>query len=122
MRCDRNKPCESCIHRGEVANCNYAAATTTTAPMSSTSLTPESSGIHDRIGRLEKVVGSLVQELTLSVSNRMSDSILSPSNTQQSTESSVGRIQVKQNETNYVGGEHWAVIADTIWKHIVAFF
>lgn len=89
--------------------------------MTATSRTSESGGVHDRIGRLENVVGSLVQDLTPSVPNRMTVDISSPSDTQQSIESSVGRIQVKQNETNYVGGEHWAVIADTVWKHIVTF-
>ena len=71
---------------------------------------------------MENVVGSLVQELNSPVANRTTVGIPSPlDTTQQPIENSVGRIQVKQNETNYVGSEHWAAIADNVREFIVTF-
>jgi hypothetical protein len=115
VRCDRNKPCENCTRRGEVAGCTYATSSVTTSRPS------QSDNVQDRIGRLENVVGSLVQELNSPVANRTMMDIPSPlDTTQQPIENSVGRIQVKQNETNYVGSEHWAAIADNVREFIVS--
>ncbi|RAL11488.1 Zn(II)2Cys6 transcription factor, partial [Aspergillus homomorphus CBS 101889] len=84
VKCDRKKPCNNCVRRGEHANCIYAAH-------------PPAAG-HRRsdLNRLN-LPGALAHD----------NDITSPSDT-----ASIGCIHVNGNETHYVGGEHWAVIAD----------
>ncbi|KAL4901760.1 hypothetical protein BDW74DRAFT_169957 [Aspergillus multicolor] len=90
VRCDRNQPCKNCVARGEHAHCSYA-----TIPIANSH-------------RLNSVRSQLGLSDTLAQEKDTTSSDNAPS-----IASSVGRIQVTGNETNYVGGEHWAVLADT---------
>ncbi|KAJ5400345.1 hypothetical protein N7465_010834 [Penicillium sp. CMV-2018d] len=64
--------------------------------------------VQDRASDLDSAIGSLAERQEMAQPPCTS----SPDGEFQSTEGSVGRIRTQQGETNYVGAEHWAAIAD----------
>ncbi|KAK9233794.1 fungal-specific transcription factor domain-containing protein [Lipomyces kononenkoae] len=133
LKCDRRQPCETCVRRGLSLSCTYV-------PFHSKE--PErhdqrqvgpagTSAIQDRIGQLETLVTSLMNNLQRSnppraISGEKHDSP-NPSSAVAAPElvynfnqepsplaDSVGRISLDSTETVYVESAHWTAILDGI--------
>lgn len=92
-----------CVQKGRSPDCLYS---------SKPSRRPRQHHHHvqDRVRHLEGVIGSLIERQEQAQLPCTS----SPAGEIQSSEGSVGRIRTQQGETNYIGGEHWAVIANDV--------
>lgn len=99
-----------CVLKGRSSNCIYTPKATKRAQQH------RFHPVQERVRHLESAIGSLVdrQELT------QLPCTSSPAGEVQTSEGSVGRIQIQQGETNYVGADHWAVIADDVSFHYIS--
>ncbi|KIV95267.1 hypothetical protein PV10_02940 [Exophiala mesophila] len=103
VRCDRYKPCERCHSRNAESTCIYAPLRPTATPNSPQA---RSSGVH---------LSQRSKALTTTESEHIDQRPQAPSSTWDNVaEGSCGRIDVNPDETNYIGGEHWAVLADKL--------
>ena len=110
VRCNRENPCDNCVQRGE--NCTYAAHSRTGSRRTGYG---RSGSDNSQYGLIDPLRSSTNTEGKIShMANQMAVDIRSPSHTPASVESSAGHIQVKTTETSYVGGVHWADIADNV--------
>ncbi|PYI28684.1 hypothetical protein BP00DRAFT_402272 [Aspergillus indologenus CBS 114.80] len=121
-RCDRQQPtCSSCLSRGQT--CVYL----TSRPGASSSSAPSSgtSGVHDRLVHLERLVKSLMADGMVSHPQKPPQPLATPDSSssggirQESasgldTQSDCGSMQITGSELRYVAGEHWAAILDSI--------
>ncbi|PYI13736.1 hypothetical protein BO99DRAFT_407273 [Aspergillus violaceofuscus CBS 115571] len=121
-RCDRQQPtCSSCLSRGQT--CVYLAP----RPGESSSSAPSSgtSGVHDRLVHLERLVKSLMADGRVSHPQKPPQPLATPDSSssggirQESasgldTQSDCGSMQITGSELRYVAGEHWAAILDSI--------
>ncbi|PWY65859.1 fungal-specific transcription factor domain-containing protein [Aspergillus eucalypticola CBS 122712] len=119
-RCDRLQPCTSCVARGH--SCVYVARK---PPASLLHPTPVGApaGLHDRLVHLERLVKSLMPD---GVNNDEVRQLATPDNTPSSstrpgpgggvldTQSDCGSMQITDSELQYVAGEHWIAILDSI--------
>ncbi|GJP93935.1 unnamed protein product [Aspergillus niger] len=119
-RCDRLQPCTSCVARGH--SCVYL---TQKPPASLLHPTPvgAAAGLHDRLVHLERLVKSLMpdgtnndeaRQLTTPDTTPNSSVRQVPSNGVVDTQSDCGSMQITDSELQYVAGEHWAAILDSI--------
>ncbi len=75
----------------------------------------DNSNIQDRVTRVESIVRSLVHH-SPHLGSTVTDPQKPAPDPHNPIEDSVGSIQVEQGETNYVGGEHWATIANNVGR------
>ena len=119
-RCDRLQPCTSCVARGH--SCVYLSQK---PPASLLHPTPvgAAAGLHDRLVHLERLVKSLMpdginndeaRQLTTPDTTPNSSVRQVPSNGVVDTQSDCGSMQITDSELQYVAGEHWAAILDSI--------
>ncbi|KAH7386217.1 fungal-specific transcription factor domain-containing protein [Cadophora sp. MPI-SDFR-AT-0126] len=125
LKCDRCTPCSTCAMRGLSSSCTYVpfnAPGSRDKPQVQNPL-----NMQDRIGQLENLVMSLKKSLNEKQSNSRAaertsvTSRTSGSVTQDELESKenevldgVGRISLRNDETNYVESAHWTAILDEI--------
>ncbi|GAT19152.1 fungal specific transcription factor domain-containing protein [Aspergillus luchuensis] len=119
-RCDRLQPCTSCVARGH--SCVYVARK---PPASLLHPTPVGApaGLHDRLVHLERLVKSLmpdgvnndeVRQLATPDATPSSSTRPGPGGSVLDTQSDCGSMQITDSELQYVAGEHWAAILDSI--------
>ncbi|PYH83381.1 hypothetical protein BO82DRAFT_431094 [Aspergillus uvarum CBS 121591] len=121
-RCDRQQPtCSSCLSRDQT--CVYLTA----RPGASSSLAPSSgtSGVHDRLVHLERLVKSLMADGMVSHAHKPQQPLATPNSSSSGdvrhesangldTQSDCGSMQITSSELRYVASEHWAAILDSI--------
>ncbi|RDW86274.1 putative Zn(II)2Cys6 transcription factor [Aspergillus mulundensis] len=106
LRCDRVRPCGSCVKRG--LGCVYLNPN----PPPRTAPTRSTRQLNQRVRELEELVNVLAKAKstprpdheTEQKSNSSDDEIAS----------SLGRMQVGETGTSYVSGSHWAALQDSI--------
>ena len=109
LRCDRQQPCSTCSSCGQI--CIYPEVNAKPPPTAT-------SGVHDRLVQLERLVKSLA-------SKPNSTSIVEFNTLRQAGKtphldspvdrcSDCGSMRVSASELQYVGGDHWAAILDSI--------
>ncbi|KAK9366239.1 fungal-specific transcription factor domain-containing protein [Lipomyces kononenkoae] len=119
LKCDRQQPCEACVRRGLSLSCTYVPFQSK-APDGhdqSESLPVRTAAIQDRIGQLETLVTSLMNNL--GESNHMPRvSAMEPDRNLTKDVSplvdSFGHISLDSTETVYVDDNHWRAILDGI--------
>ncbi|PYH73109.1 putative transcription factor [Aspergillus vadensis CBS 113365] len=119
-RCDRLQPCTSCVARGH--SCVYVARKPPASPLQPTPV-GAAAGLHDRLVQLERLVKSLMPD---GVNNDEVRQLATPDTTPSSSirpgsggsvldaQSDCGSMQITDSELQYVAGEHWAAILDSI--------
>ncbi|GLA64645.1 hypothetical protein AtubIFM54640_006369 [Aspergillus tubingensis] len=119
-RCDRLQPCTSCVARGH--SCVYVARKPLASPLHPTPVGAPA-GLHDRLVHLERLVKSLmpdglnndeVRQLATPDATPSSSTRLGPGGSVLDTQSDCGSMQITESELQYVAGEHWAAILDSI--------
>ncbi|GKZ34668.1 hypothetical protein AbraIFM66950_004982 [Aspergillus brasiliensis] len=120
-RCDRLQPCTSCVARGH--SCVYLAQKPLGSLLHHHTSVEAATGLHDRLVRLEGLVKSLIPD---GVNNDEIRQLATPDTTPSSnarpgrgssvidTQSDCGSMQITDSELQYVAGEHWAAILDSI--------
>lgn len=122
LRCDRAEPCGTCVRRGLATSCAYVRSSTQGSLPNPPTVVDT---ITDRIGHLEQLVTSLVENSknpNASASERVAPlgSMLPPSPGQSAsgdmfhTRNSSEYIRVDNNETTYAPRTHWTVILDQV--------
>ncbi|KAL4743510.1 fungal-specific transcription factor domain-containing protein [Aspergillus similis] len=106
LRCDRLRPCGSCVKRG--LNCVFLnpSPPTRTAPPRSTRQ------LNQRVRELEELVNALARAKDTREPDHKSDQIVDGAD--DAITSSLGRIQVGETGTSYVSGAHWVALQDSI--------
>ncbi|KAL4873572.1 hypothetical protein BDV12DRAFT_182350 [Aspergillus spectabilis] len=106
LRCDRLRPCSSCVKRG--LDCAYLSP----APPSRNPPTRSTKQLNQRIRELEKLVNVLGgsaksprQEHEVDQQPGIIDNVIT---------SSLGKLQVGETSTSYVSGSHWAALQHSI--------
>ncbi|KAF4618052.1 hypothetical protein G7Y89_g14995 [Cudoniella acicularis] len=137
LKCDRNSPCQNCQKRGLSATCTYihgALRRNKASPPQKLS-NGKPKDFQSQVAHLEELVVSLMKKTNAinghdkadknqsspenensnleSTSNSSQDG-LSESNGLKETAESFGRINIEDNQQNYVGGTHWSAILDSI--------
>ncbi|RAK84240.1 fungal-specific transcription factor domain-containing protein [Aspergillus costaricaensis CBS 115574] len=119
-RCDRLQPCTSCVARGH--SCVYVARKPPASPLHPTPVGAPT-GLHDRLVHLERLVKSLkpdgvnndeVRQLATPDTTPSSSTRPGPGGSVLDTQSDCGSMQITDSELQYVAGEHWAAILDSI--------
>ncbi|KAL6237037.1 hypothetical protein BDW75DRAFT_204963 [Aspergillus navahoensis] len=106
LRCDRLRPCGSCVKRG--LDCVYLSPSPPrrTAPIRSTRQ------LNQRVRELEELVNALARAKNVPESDHKSEQTVNGA--YDAITSSLGRIQVGETGTSYVSGAHWAALQDSI--------
>ncbi|KAI0432413.1 hypothetical protein F5Y09DRAFT_339631 [Xylaria sp. FL1042] len=129
LRCDRQRPCQTCSSRGLSLACSY------TYNNNNSGLGPPHvarPSVQDRLVQLEQLVMNVIQNQTQNqnisyndapthppidkgsgVPQRSADELVDAP-TAASTPSDNGSLWFNANESRYVGGAHWAAILDGI--------
>lgn len=100
LRCDRQRPCGSCVKKDEGELCSYQR------PLHGTA--------EDRLAHLESLVKDLMQDLTPSSSANHPISV--PAKDQEGYSDPRVPVQISNDENGarYVGSTHWSAILDDI--------
>ncbi|KAL2047715.1 hypothetical protein N7G274_000757 [Stereocaulon virgatum] len=109
LRRDRQQPYSTCSSCGQI--CIYLKDIAKPPPTGT-------SGLHDRLVRLERLVKSIASKPN-SGSNVDFNTLSQPAETPQldspiDGSSNRGSVRVSASELQYVGGDHWAAILDSI--------
>ncbi|KAJ4249827.1 Fusarisetin A cluster transcription factor fsa6 [Fusarium torreyae] len=122
LRCDRQRPCGSCVQRELGLSCTYAHNDPDRVPGNDVTNQPRAT-TQDRIHHLEKLVFDLMQQSELGAAtsphrftHASESSPLDVVNTDEPLTPSTdyGSIQPKDGGANYVGSAHWAAVLDEI--------
>ncbi len=109
LRCDRYQPCSTCSSCGQI--CTYPEDIAKPPPAAIL-------GIHDRLVQLERFVKSIASKpnagLNLGFNNLSQPAEIIHSDTLIDGRSDRGSMHISASELHYVGGDHWAVILDSI--------
>ncbi|KAL4908907.1 hypothetical protein BDW74DRAFT_187388 [Aspergillus multicolor] len=118
-RCDRQRPCSCCSARDQV--CTYPGSSVATG---SQRPLPSAPSTHDRLVHLERLVTSLMHDTAANANGLLESrdsgylflnagtSIDDGMPTDASSES--GSMKISNSELQYVGGDHWVAILDSI--------
>ncbi|KAL4991454.1 hypothetical protein BDW68DRAFT_184901 [Aspergillus falconensis] len=106
LRCDRLRPCGSCVKRG--LNCVYLNP----SPPPRTAPTRSTRQLHQRVRELEELVKALATAKNIPGSDHKREQTANSAD--DAIASSLGRIQVGETGTSYVSGAHWAALQDSI--------
>lgn len=120
LRCDRKKPCTSCIRLGQAPACSFQNASPRPVRPRGSGLDEQSTRntLQERIDQLESHVRSLVY--------KQQDSIILTTKSTSSSEANVviddsnalrhdfGRIDLQRDGPSYVESDHWTAILDEI--------
>lgn len=120
LRCDRNKPCGSCIRLGQVAGCSFPLPQLPRAPQKDRPIESATrKAFEERIDQLESLVRSLLDKQEKLPDARMPGNLA----TQETTETvaavdplvyEAGRINLNDHQSSYVESDHWKAILDEI--------
>ncbi|KAI1127668.1 hypothetical protein F5Y10DRAFT_242415 [Nemania abortiva] len=124
LRCDRQQPCQTCSSRGLSLACSYTPSSHV-GPVPPHTSRPS---VQDRLVQLEQLVVKVIQNQKMSHSNAPAvlasdpQTVVPPQSaddhvgaaTAASTPSDSGSLWYSANESQYVGGDHWAAILDGI--------
>jgi hypothetical protein len=107
LRCDRLRPCNSCVKRG--LQCVYVS--TTPAPR----IAPARSTKHlqQRIRQLEELV-NLQRKAESTPTRQDFESESQHDSADDAIASSIGKIHVGKAGMSYVSGAHWAALQDSV--------
>lgn len=139
LRCDRNRPCDSCVRRGLSLSCTYVDSANSTrsddridGPYSSSD--PQAT-IQSRISQLEELILNLMNQTNARISGQRNESIEfatndgpgtwprrntgssgreSPGWTPDQVSDRLGHINLADNETTYVDSAHWTALLDGV--------
>lgn len=136
LRCDRSLPCQNCVKRDLSVSCTYVHAGVRrdkATPIHKPSTNSCSGDVQSQISRLEELVISLMNKtnqngLVTSIDAQASsedgtrpsldgqrvDDQWTEVNGLRETEESFGRINIDDEQPNYVGSTHWAAILDNV--------
>ncbi|KAL4906773.1 hypothetical protein BDW74DRAFT_127339 [Aspergillus multicolor] len=106
LRCDRVRPCGSCVKRG--LECIYLNP----SPPPRTTPTRSTKQLNQRVRELEELVNVLAKAKNHPKPGHETEQ--EPQSTDDKIASSLGRIQVGEAGTSYVSGAHWAALQDSI--------
>ncbi|KAL4805561.1 fungal-specific transcription factor domain-containing protein [Aspergillus unguis] len=107
LRCDRLRPCSSCVKRGlDCAYVNPAPPRPRNVPNRS------ARRLNQRVKELEDLVNVLAKAKASPKSNQANEQ--KTSDTEEATTRSLGRIQIGETCTTYVSGAHWASLQNSI--------
>ncbi|KAL4884785.1 fungal-specific transcription factor domain-containing protein [Aspergillus karnatakaensis] len=106
LRCDRLRPCGSCVKRG--LDCFYLNPT----PVHRNPPTRSTKQLNQRIRELEELV-NVLGDSTKS-SNPGHEVEQQPKAVDSTIASSLGKLQVGETSTSYVSGAHWAALQHSI--------
>jgi len=129
-------PCQNCVKRDLAGSCTYVHAgirRDKATPIHKPSTNNGSKDVHSQISRLEELVISLMNKTnpngllpsrdpqTSSASGTRPsldgprlDEPWTEVNALKETEESLGRINIDDEQPNYVGSTHWAAILDNV--------
>ncbi|KAL4941657.1 hypothetical protein BDV06DRAFT_178035 [Aspergillus oleicola] len=108
LRCDRLRPCGSCVKRS--LECEYLNP----APLPRTTAARSTKQMNQRVRELEKLVNVLGKNRDTLSSGHHSSKEQEHNNTDDAIATSLGRIQVGETGTSYVSGAHWAALQHSI--------
>ncbi|KAH6872930.1 hypothetical protein BKA58DRAFT_283716, partial [Alternaria rosae] len=120
LRCDRNKPCGSCIRLGQASGCSFPLPQLSRAPQKDRPIdSAPRKAFEERIDQLESLVRSLLDK------QENPPNALIPGNlaTHEATETAAavdplvyeaGRINLNNHQSSYVESDHWKAILDEI--------
>ncbi|CAD0109657.1 unnamed protein product [Aureobasidium uvarum] len=114
LKCDRQRPCSSCIKRGESSTCEYTSVAVKQKPKPRS---VNSDAAASRLQRLEDMVNGLMHTAPMSnfVVTPPSSSISPQIDTPAYSEVSAGgHLSQQGTQVNYIGGTHWASILESI--------
>ncbi|TVY40841.1 Fusarisetin A cluster transcription factor [Lachnellula subtilissima] len=136
LRCDRNFPCQNCIKRDLSASCTYAHANVRrdrATPTHSSSVTGKSKDVQSQISHLEELVITLMNKTNRNGNGNVNSNASLEDSTRllqekpkaledqwaevhgvKKAEKSFGRINMEDDQQNYVGSAHWAAILENI--------
>ena len=124
LKCDRDHPCDNCVKRGLSLSCTYVNFSKTFASPGPTQARPPAyQKLQERIGQLEDLVASRMNDMDQGVAesiNTSECSSLSPntatnqSSPSQTSSSRKGRIRREDAGTIWVEDDHWTAILDGI--------
>ncbi|KAL4815657.1 fungal-specific transcription factor domain-containing protein [Aspergillus spinulosporus] len=125
-RCDRRRPCSSCVARGQTCTYPDNGPSTSGSSKSSSKTAPTAqSNMHDRLVQLERLVMSVMsssaaaanmhantdaglQQLVPTPTNTL------PEDTPIGERSECGSMRISSSELRYIGGDHWVAILEGI--------
>ncbi|KAL5001796.1 fungal-specific transcription factor domain-containing protein [Aspergillus recurvatus] len=116
-RCDRRQPCSCCSSRNQL--CTYPGDAAAMGPQGPS---PPASSAHDRLVHLERLVMSMMRVTrpkavpapVVSVQSIPGDVTTAEVHTPLDTRSECGSMRISNSELQYVGGDHWVAILDSI--------
>jgi len=117
LKCDRQKPCKSCMERGLALSCAFSPAGTMTRGSKK-----EPQDVHARIDELEKLVASLIDERIASANP--SSTGVSPTPMHHHVnghDDAIGalsgpldRLSLEDDEVTYTNNSHWSSILEGV--------
>ncbi|EXK85231.1 hypothetical protein FOQG_10882 [Fusarium oxysporum f. sp. raphani 54005] len=110
LRCDRQRPCSSCVQRELGLSCTYASDRVTGGDAAHQPRVTT----QDRIRHLESLVFDLMQQSSVNQGQHGGGTPCSPVDTAVTTPADYGSMQSTGGGANYVGSSHWAAVLDGI--------
>ncbi|TVY14613.1 Fusarisetin A cluster transcription factor fsa6 [Lachnellula arida] len=133
LRCDRNLPCQNCIKRDLSASCTYNHVNVRrdkATPTHKSSATGNPKDLQSQISHLEELVITLMNKtnrngngnasledstrILQEESRSLEDQRTEEVHDIKEAEKSFGRINIEDDQPNYVGSTHWVAILDNI--------
>lgn len=116
LKCDRQKPCQTCLERGLSLSCTYSHAPA--APKATPNAGPtKAPTVHERIEQLEKLVEALAQEkcrmLAASATSSSQEQIQSANDRLAALTEPLERLNLEQGEVSYTSSD-WTSILDGV--------
>ncbi|KAI1609848.1 fungal-specific transcription factor domain-containing protein [Exophiala viscosa] len=113
LKCDRGHPCETCVKRGEPANCTYGkAAPVLSRSESNNNATSGRGKAQERLRHLEQLVMQMVN--TSDPPSNNGNPSPPESDVTNSSIAQEGHLQYGSTESRYVGSTHWSAILQNI--------
>ncbi|KIW63072.1 hypothetical protein PV04_09950 [Phialophora macrospora] len=115
LKCDRGHPCETCVKRGNEAQCTYGKVSSAKA-LDAAAKSAKRGRAQERLGRLEQLVMQMVDTSNgAHPSHESDDGAGDRDSTPVSTGiANDGHLQYGSVESRYVGSTHWSAILENI--------
>ena len=120
LKCDRARPCDTCVKRGLSLSCAYVSSDKSSGPRNDRCRPPSNDKLQERVGQLEALVAAHIndkgaKESSANLNFATSDLGSIPQEDRSAAAGAPkGRISVGDTETTWVEGDHWTAILDGI--------